>query len=157
MPKARSVRTRKPSTPATAKAKVGKAQSPAQGEAASMSVAPTVADKYAHLSVYDPASRTVLDASGNAVTAAPPTLAELSQTPGPLRMLDRLYACETADETTIQQLAALAGIPISVLESKRHDFVRKPDDPPPCPRETPYNRRRCIWCPWWRLADETPF
>jgi hypothetical protein len=111
--------------------------------------------KYDHLSVYDPTTRTVVASDGARTSTKPPTLAELSQLPGPLKMLDRLYACEAASEETIRQLAALANTTVADLEHRRLDFAKH--DVGDCPRETPENRRRCMYCPWWQLTDETPF
>lgn len=117
---------------------------------------PALASKYAQLTVYDPATRTVEQADGSRVAlAAPPTLAELSAMPGPLNALDRAYVCEEADDVTIQMLAATAGITVGALEAKRHDWRPRPTA---CARDVPENRRRCWRCPLWTLTnDPAPF
>lgn len=119
--------------------------------------------KYDGLTVYDPATQTVRRSDGSIAepeTAAlpkaiRPTLGSIAEMPGPLKPLERLYACETADEETVKMLAAVAGCAVSTLESRRLDYVDKTGVD--CPRTTPYNRRRCAACPWWKLTDETPF
>lgn len=115
------------------------------------------ASKYDALTVYDPATRTVRDGAGNVVTQpAPPTLAELSQLPGPLAYLQRLYECEPSDDTTIALLAEMAECTIGALEDKRCAWKEPPPHCPPVVRE---NRRRCWRCPRWKDADaaRTPF
>lgn len=111
-------------------------------------------EKYAALTVYDPATKTVRDAKGNDVTQRAPTLAELSAMPGPLAVLDRLYECEDADEKTIAGLAQLAGCTVATLEAKRRDWQVPPVTCPPRVRE---NRRRCWRCPRWTETNATPF
>lgn len=115
---------------------------------------PPPPSKYDTLTVYDPATKTVRDAKGNDVTHRAPTLAELSEMPGPLAVLDRLYECEEADEQTIALLANLANCSIATLETKRHDWK---EPPATCPSRVRENRRRCWKCPRWKETNETPF
>jgi len=113
-------------------------------------------DKYETLTVYDPAAKAVRHPDGRAVAVVPVTLAQLSELPGTLAMLDRLYECEPADEKTVRLLAKSAGCSVSALEDKRRAWVEAPANCPPQVRE---NRRRCWRCPRWRDTDatRTPF
>lgn len=164
-----------PSTSTRSKARKGRvagAQSPALLPSTEQPVERSSADdKYAHLSVYDPATKEIVAADGTrtpkaaAMAAAVPepsagnAVTDLRRLPTPLAMLDWLYACEPADEATIRGLADVAKCTIAELEHRRRDFLPTPES---CPFDVASNpalarRRRCDICPYWRLTDDTPF
>ncbi|MGH8906843.1 MAG: hypothetical protein ACRD0K_10090 [Egibacteraceae bacterium] len=73
--------------------------------------------------------------------------AALDHIPPALAETEWLYACEAADERTIQGLAAVAGCTVAELEARRLDYVTT--SPERCRQDAPPNRRRCHRCPWW--------
>lgn len=62
------------------------------------------------------------------------------------------WACEPADDRTMQQLTHLAGVPLHDLQWRRNPYDVH------CPERVPPTRRRCVRCPFWQRHPElTPF
>lgn len=146
-----------------AKATVDGAQFPASSPAPVRTAGRPLSDKYAQLSVFDPATGEVVAPDGRRTKAARGNTVTVvrheeelvhPELPGPRPTLDRLYACEVADEETVARLAKLAGCSIAELESRRLDWAAHAGA---CPETVPWNRRRCITCPRWEAINDTPF
>ena|SRR5437899_10117320 len=128
-------------------------------------VASPIDEKYAAMTFYDAATRTVRDVGGDVVdvvahAASVASPEPLDVTPAALAEIDKLYGCEEADPETIQRLALLANLTVANLEHRRHDFTDAATRAFACDRAaiTRGTRRGCLDCPYWDLNLEmTPF
>lgn len=101
--------------------------------------------KYAQLTVFDPST-----AVARLVPTTAPQAAPVDEG---VPLLARAYACDDADDVTLEQLRALSGESMNLLMAKRH-YAASPEELQRCPAQCPATRRRCWRCPFKTPDDD---